>query len=67
MKIFTQFSGTIAVPAVLAALTGKWLDTKYGTTPTFIIILLILAFLSTAVLIAKKAKEFQAEYKSINK
>lgn len=67
MKIFADFSGTIAVPAVLAALLGKKLDAIYGTEPTFLLILLAFALLSTAVLIVKKAKHYKSVYEKINK
>lgn len=66
-KIFAEFTGTIAVPAVLAALLGKWLDEKYGTEPRYIILLLAFAFFSSAVIIFKKAKKYRDEYVSIIK
>lgn len=66
-KIFAEFTGTIAVPAVLAAYLGKWLDERYGTEPRYIALLLILAFLSSAVVIVKKAKKYRAEYEEIIK
>lgn len=65
-KIFADFSGSIAIPAVLAALLGKWLDTKYHTAPKFLILLLLLALLSTAWMIVKKAKKYQKEYDVLN-
>ncbi len=66
MKIFADFSGTIAVPAVLAALAGKWLDTQYSTAPRYLILLLALALVSTAIVIVKKAKKYRDEYERIN-
>lgn len=66
-KIFADFTGSIAVPAVLAAMFGKWLDERYNTAPRCLLILLTLALLSTAFLIVKKAKQYQAEYESLNK
>ena len=62
MRIFAEFSGSIAVPAVLAALLGKWLDQKYHTQPRYLIVLLAAAFLSTAVHLQKKAKQYQSDY-----
>ncbi len=67
MKIFADFSGTIAIPAVLSALAGKWLDTKYSTAPRYLFIFFVLALLCTALLIVKKAKKYRDEYESINK
>jgi len=62
MKIFAEFSGSIAVPAVLAAVLGKWLDQKYHTQPRFLILLLTVALLSTAVHLQKKAVQYQSDY-----
>lgn len=66
-KIFAEFTGTIAVPAVLAALFGKWLDEKYSTEPRYLIILLVLAFASTGAFVYKRAKQYRDEYEKINK
>lgn len=67
LKIFADFGGTIAVPAVLAALIGKWLDARYQTAPRFLMILLLVAFVLTAVFIVKKAKKYLMEYESLMK
>ena len=67
MKIFADFSGTIAVPAVLAALLGKWLDTRYGTTPKLLLLLLAIALVLTAIMVVKKAKFYAAAYEQLNK
>ena len=65
MKIFADFSGTIALPAVLAALLGKWLDVRYGTEPWLLISLLVFALLSTAVSIKRKAKRYADQYQTL--
>jgi F0F1-type ATP synthase assembly protein I len=67
IRIFADFSGSIAVPAVFAALIGKWLDEKYGTEPKFLALFLLLALLSTAWIVVKKAKRYQKEYDALNK
>lgn len=64
-RIFADFSGTIAVPAVLAALLGKWLDGRYGTEPRYLILLLILALTLTAYAVVKKAKVYRKAYESL--
>jgi F0F1-type ATP synthase assembly protein I len=66
MRIFADFSGTIAIPAVGAALLGKWLDDKYGTEPLYLILLLIVAFTLTAVLVYKKAQTYRKIYDRLN-
>lgn len=64
-RIFADFSGTIAVPAVLSALLGKWLDGRYGTEPRYLILLLILALVLTAYAVVKKAKVYRKAYESL--
>lgn len=64
-RIFADFSGTIAVPAVLAALLGKWLDSRWGTEPRYLIILLVLAFALTGYAVIKKTKMYKKAYESL--
>lgn len=64
-KTFGDFGITIAVPAVLAALLGKWLDTKFGTEPRYVLLLLVLAFILTAVIVVKKTKEYGKLYQEL--
>jgi F0F1-type ATP synthase assembly protein I len=67
MRIFADFSGTIAIPAVLSALAGKWLDERYATEPRYLILLLALALVLTAVIVVRKAKKYRAEYELLMK
>lgn len=67
MRIFADFSGTIAVPAVLGALLGKWLDGRYGTHPRYLIACLTVALLGTAILVVRKAKYYGKKYQDLNK
>jgi F0F1-type ATP synthase assembly protein I len=64
-RAFVDFSGTIAVPAVIAAMIGKRLDSKYATEPWILIIALIVAFVLTAVIVVKKAKRYRADYEKL--
>ncbi len=64
-RIFADFSGTIAVPAVLASLLGKWLDTRYGTEPRYLIILMILALVLTGYMVVRKANVYKEAYESL--
>lgn len=67
MKIFADFSGSIAIPAVLAAFLGKWLDARYGTSPKLIILCLLVAFILTGMIIVRKARKYSELYASIEK
>ncbi|MEK7665830.1 MAG: AtpZ/AtpI family protein [Patescibacteria group bacterium] len=66
-KIFGDFGVSIAVPAVLTALLGKWLDVRYGTEPRWLIILLVFAFILTAFSIRRKARRYGDEYQRLIK
>lgn len=67
MKIFADFSGSIAIPAVSAAFLGKWLDVRYGTSPKLIILCLLSSFVLTGVIIVRKAKYYSKAYNSLDK
>ncbi|MBI4435211.1 AtpZ/AtpI family protein [Candidatus Uhrbacteria bacterium] len=64
-RIFADFSGTIAIPAVLAALLGKWLDGRYGTEPRYMVILLVVAFALSAYAVVRKAKMYKNAYERL--
>lgn len=66
MRVFADFSGTIAVPAVLAALLGQWLDARYGTEPKLLILCFLIAFLLTAFIVVKKARFYGKKYQELN-
>ncbi len=66
MRIFVDFSGAIAIPAVAAALLGKWLDTRYGTEPRYVILLLIVSFALSGYIVVKKAKQYRDSYEVLN-
>ena len=66
-RIFADFGASIAVPAVLAALFGKWLDSRFETAPFFLVGCFVFAFALTAFSIVKKARQYQKEYVAIEK
>ncbi|MFH1404878.1 MAG: AtpZ/AtpI family protein [Patescibacteria group bacterium] len=66
MRIFADFSASIAVPAVLCALLGKWLDNRYGTAPWLLIASFIVAFGLTAFSIYRKSKKYSKQYNRLN-
>lgn len=65
LHIIGDFGATIAIPAVLAALLGNWLDERYQKYPLFIILCLLVAFLMTIRIVQKKAKRYGEEYNKI--
>lgn len=66
IRIFADFSGSIAIPSVLGALLGKWLDARYGTKPWLLIGCLAVAFLLTAIIVVKKARFYSKKYEALN-
>ena len=64
-RIFADFSGSIAIPAVSAALLGKWIDAQQGTEPRYLLLLLIISFGFTGVLLVRKAKKYKKQYESL--
>lgn len=47
----------IALPTTLLALGGRWLDRKFGSTPWFTLLGLVVALTIAYVLVNRKAKE----------
>ena len=67
MRIFADFSGSIAIPAVAGALLGQWLDGRYGTEPRYMMLCLAGAFLLSAKIVVKKAKLYRDRYEILNR
>jgi hypothetical protein len=65
-RIMGDFGISIAVPAILAALLGQYLDGKYGKYPLFTILSLVTAFLITIRIIQKKSKSYGDEFARMN-
>lgn len=64
-RIVGNFGTTIAIPIVVLALAGKWLDTRWGTGPWMLILGFVLAATLTAISINRKAKAFGREYQAL--
>jgi len=64
-KITGDFGATIAVPIVLFALIGQYLDDKYHRGPLFTVLSFILAALVSGKMIYKKARIYGEEYKKL--
>jgi len=67
MRIVGDFGATIAVPAVVGAFAGIWLDKRFGTAPWLLIVTLGLSFALTAHMIQKKAKMYGQKFEDLNK
>src|SRR5690606_15238521 len=66
-RIIGEFGATIALPVVVLALLGKYLDARYGTTPWLRVAGFVLAAFITATIIKKRATYFGKEYEALNK
>jgi len=67
MKIMLDMGFTIAIPAVMAAFLGQYLDEKYHKYPLFIILCLINAFIISVKIIVDKAKKYGKEYEELGR
>lgn len=66
LRIVGDFGASIAIPVVILALAGQYLDEKYQTSPWFIIIGFVLAATVSARIIYKKSKQYGKEYQRLN-
>lgn len=67
LRIVGDFGATLAVPVVVFVLVGQWLDNKYHHTYLFTAIAFVLAALTSARMIYKKAKQYDKLYRDIEK
>jgi len=49
---------SVAIPLAILAFGGRWLDRQMDTTPTFLIIGLLLSIVSTSIIIWRKVRNF---------
>lgn len=64
-KAMVDITGTIMVPAFVAALLGKTLDARLGTGKMLFVSCLVLTFMGTAFILVKKVKMYANEYKNL--
>ena len=57
-----DITATIAIPALLAAIVGTWLDTHFGTKKMFFIVLLVLAAILTVWGVTRKVRTYGKAY-----
>lgn len=65
LRIAGDFGVSIAVPAVMGALIGQYLDEKYNRAPLFLVLSLVLALALSAKIIYRKAKKYGEEYQNL--
>ncbi|HSR88987.1 MAG TPA: AtpZ/AtpI family protein [Candidatus Udaeobacter sp.] len=65
-KMLGDFGASIAIPVVVFVLIGQYIDEKYSKSPLFTILGFVLAALSSAKIIYRKAKIYGEEYKKMN-
>ena len=53
---------TVAIPALVAAILGRWLDAHFGTDMTFFIVLLVLAAILTVWGVTRKVRTYGKAY-----
>lgn len=66
VQLFSEISGWIVGPIVIALILGKWLDGKFGTEPWIFIALAAFGFLITIYGIVKIVKNYQRKIKNGN-
>ena len=55
----TEFGFIIALPLVVFALAGKWLDAKLNTAPWLTIAGIVLAIISTTIWLSRRIKNLK--------
>ncbi|MDO8499537.1 MAG: AtpZ/AtpI family protein [bacterium] len=65
LRIVGDFGATIAIPVVVLAMLGQYLDNKYSTQPIFLVAGFVIAFVFSAVSIYRKAKKYGADYQKL--
>lgn len=65
LRAVADLTGTIFVPAIVAALAGRAVDARYGIGHTMFGILLVLTFIATAVVLVKKIRHYAKEYQQL--
>jgi F0F1-type ATP synthase assembly protein I len=65
LKIIGDFGANIAVPVVVLALLGEYLDEKYNKAPLFILLGFLTAALISTKIIYTKAKKYGKMYQDL--
>lgn len=65
LRAAADITGTIFIPALLAAFAGRRLDAHYDSGKTFFALLLILAFILTIVILIRKVRSYGRAYQKL--
>lgn len=65
VEIFSQVSGWIVAPVVVAVIGGKWLDARYGTKPLIFLALVGAAFLISCFGIFRVIRKYIKEIEDL--
>ncbi len=57
MSLAWEMGYSIAIPLVLSALVGRFLDKKFGTSPWLLLVGILLAIISSTYIIYKKTTD----------
>lgn len=67
VEIFSQISGWIVAPLVIALIAGKKLDVHFGTEPWLLLALAALGFLITCVGMVRVIRNYMKKIKETEK
>jgi len=62
LKMMIDIGAVLTIPAIVAAILGKYLDGLINKGPIFITILLVCAFISSLLIVYRKAGKYRKEY-----
>ena len=65
VEIFSQVSGYIVLPIIIALIVGKNLDTHYGTKPVIFLVLAGIGFLFSCFGIVRIVRKYIKEMKDL--
>lgn len=61
LSVAWELGYLIAIPLVVLAFSGAWMDRKFGTSPLWLLIGIAFAFIITSVGIYRKIKEITSQ------
>lgn len=67
LALFFELAGWIAFPVIAAMLLGNWLDGKFHTEPTLMLICIGIAFIVTIAGLVRKGRKLMKKTSGDNK